>query len=189
MVQLDIRQHQANHDICFFFFCQVPILSLFTSKTTLKVLHIRQSTTLRCGTPPSWALQDRLVGRPPDLELRSSRIEINQIISGCRDETAVAGVFRAGLRPEFRDFAEWVFGRHGIGSLRFLVFGDHSFGGRKLDNRLILCREPVPGRGSNFRIIARSDADVYHLDKYRAALRACPTQPFSDPLFGFQPEQ
>ncbi|KAH6636903.1 hypothetical protein F5144DRAFT_469631, partial [Chaetomium tenue] len=153
----------------------VPVLSLCTRKTSLKVLHIRQPAPVRSGVQPCWALHDRFVGRHPSLELRSTPSEINNVISGCRDETAAASLFRSGLRSEFRDFAEWVFGQHGIGSLQFLVFGDYSFGGRKSDNRLILCRNPMLEKKSNFQILTRSDTDVYHLDEYRDALRACPT--------------
>ncbi|KAH6845437.1 hypothetical protein B0I37DRAFT_380127 [Chaetomium sp. MPI-CAGE-AT-0009] len=161
------------------------IILPFTSKTSLKVLHIRQPVPISYTGHASWALHDDHVGRHMGIEIRSPPGEIDDVISGRCAETAAAGVFRPGLRLHFRQFAEWVFGPQGVGSLQFLVQGDYSYGGRKLDNRLILCRDAAAGRKSNFRILARRETDVAHLDKYRAALRACPSHAFYDHSFGW----
>lgn len=168
------------------------ILWLFTGKKSLKVLHIRQPVPYRQPSSsgfhggPSWALPDHLLDRRWGVwgnEMRTSPREVDDIISGRGDETDAALKFRQGMYSDFRDFAEWAFGPHGIRSLEFLVFGDYSFGGRKPDNRLIFCWSP--SEQSHFRIIARSETDVAALDEYRAALRACPTHAFFDHHIGW----
>ncbi|KAK3299269.1 uncharacterized protein B0H64DRAFT_387927 [Chaetomium fimeti] len=156
----------------------------FVAKASLKVLHIRQPSPDSRGSEMSWALGRGQVGRGSDITIQSPPSEIDDVISGRCAETAAAAMFRPGLQPRFRQFAEGVFGPQGIGSLQFLVFGDYSFGGRRHDNRLIFCRDTAADRTSNFRILARNETDVAHLEEYRAAVRACPTRAFLENTFG-----
>ncbi|KAK4062576.1 hypothetical protein Purlil1_14210 [Purpureocillium lilacinum] len=108
----------------------------FRYKNTLKVLHIRQSTSdLR--SYPSWALVP-------------SR-------SGSRAGSSFLSGSGRVLRTHFRQFAEWVFGPEGITSMWVVVFGDFSYGGRKPQDNLVLCRDTAGGTG--FRLLQVEDKE------------------------------
>lgn len=79
------------------------------------------------------------------------------------------------LRTHFRQFAEWVFGPGGIASVWVVIFGDFSYGGRKPQDNLLLCRDTAGGTG--FRLLQVEDKEWIEVqDAYRSALEACPSE-------------
>ena len=133
----------------------------FTSKTSLKVLHIRQSESDANRGCTSWAVYSRY-NRPEEAE-------------------EVEG--HPTLRPEFCQFAEWAFGPQGIGSLCLVVYGDFAYGrsrdpGLNLERGkiLILCRDTSDRAKRNFRVVREDSPQARILDEYRDALGACPIE-------------
>lgn len=95
-------------------------VSGFTSKTSLQVLHMRQSGRDLMRYYTNW---DTSKDEPFDfasMELPSKRFPM--------------------LEKSFVDFAQWVFGPTGIRSLRLLAYGDFSYEGRFGNRALLLCR-------------------------------------------------
>jgi hypothetical protein len=193
-----VRCTYANHNAK-----QRPILLPFTSKTCLKVLHIRRSTS-DFGRYMSWALDDsRAVdvseaadaasplsgmsmfsSSPASSGAPSAAGEPDHVDAG-RDAEGVAAsanrarVLHPSLRPVFRRFVEWAFGPQGVGSLRLVVFGNLAYGGRRPQDNLIICRNTANGGSSNFQIIDWNSLEGNRevLGEYRDALRACPIEP------------
>ncbi|KAF5537201.1 hypothetical protein FNAPI_11487 [Fusarium napiforme] len=127
------------------------ILLPFTSKTSLKVLHIRQSASdlEQCA---SWAINE-----DPALATSATRSDTSSASgeslswtdSGPTTPTGAAGDVTFGpnavevtadnhggslwplLQHDFRQFLEWAFGPQGIASLDIVAFGDFAHGDRE----------------------------------------------------------
>ncbi|KAM5357024.1 hypothetical protein ACJZ2D_016690 [Fusarium nematophilum] len=172
------------------------ILLPFTSKASLKVLHIRQSG-LDLKQYASWAINNHPAsatsGTRSDTSSESGESlpwtdsGLTTPTSATKDVTfgpnavEVAAGKNGGwrgptLRHEFRQFAEWVFGPQGIASLDIVAFGDFAHGGRVTRNNLLLCRD-ADGT-SNFRLLDEYGREWKEVrDKYRTAMEACPVEP------------
>ncbi|KAK3896511.1 AAA family ATPase, partial [Staphylotrichum tortipilum] len=134
----------ATLDLNFMGLCCVPqrlkpILLPFASKTSLKVLHIRQSRSRLGAFNVPWALFARSglrlaspqsgSGNPIEwaaeeadgLDSASNIADPNNA-----DDPSPEKSEKPKLRPEFRQFAEWVFGPHGVHSLQLLVCGNYT---------------------------------------------------------------
>lgn len=130
-------------------------------------MHIRQSgPDLR--TSPSWAFSND--GDDGDFDTTGMGLPDADFPS---------------LKKSFVDFAQWVFGPTGIGSLRLLAYGDFSHGGRFAENTLLLCRRGLsPGaevsdRFLRFREVRKGgDVELWELFKREEhVLSACPCDP------------
>ncbi|KAF5597544.1 AAA family ATPase [Fusarium pseudoanthophilum] len=172
------------------------ILLPFTSKTSLKVLHIRQSASdlEQCK---SWAInEDQILatsttrsdilsesgeslpwtdsgpttptGATQDVTFGPNAVEIATGNNG--------GSLWPPLDHEFRQFVEWAFGPQGIASLDIVAFGDFAHGGRETRNNLLLSRSN--DATSKFQILDPYGRDFEEVrDKYRDAMEACPVEP------------
>ncbi|KAF5624740.1 AAA family [Fusarium sp. NRRL 25303] len=149
------------------------VLLRFTSKASLKVLHICQSA-LDLEQRASWA-----INKDPALATSSTRSDTSSengeslpwTDSGPTSPTGTTvdvtfgpnavetaaddngGCLEPRLQPEFRQFLEWAFGPQGIASLDIVAFGDFAHGGRETWYNLLLCRS-TNGMG-NFRFLNR----------------------------------
>ncbi|KAJ9130920.1 hypothetical protein NKR23_g11970 [Pleurostoma richardsiae] len=136
----------------------------FASKTSLQVLHMRQSgPALRYYS--SWA-------KPADTD----------------DTVDWAGMdLPDGKFPRlgrsFIEFAQWAFGSTGIQSLRLLAYGDFSYNERFAYSTLLLCRRDPPrgqegdARFLRFREVKEGeDRELWELyERELCFLAACPT--------------
>jgi hypothetical protein len=174
---------------------QKYILLPFTVKTSLKVLHIRQtcsdlryfesmaidntpmevtSDAISIATLESWESED-LSDSGPGSDMEGIHPVPDAEISARRYETPSGH----RLKNKFCRFAEWVFGPQGIASLQVVVFGDFAHGGRMPSQNLLLCRSRQ-GR-SKFRVLGGSDPELKRVQaEYRKVLEACPVQPLSE---------
>ena len=154
---------------------QKPILLPFTTKSSLKFLHIRQSSS-------DLQYFKSLALRTPEAGTETSNEQDGtdqSSAAGTMSKTTNPGAHPRPpdmsrlLRGEFLDFAEWAFGPQGIRSLDIVIHGDFSHGGHMGLNNLMLLRN---GDGENgFNLLAKSDRrwqDVVH--RYRDVLEACP---------------
>ncbi|KAH6854109.1 hypothetical protein B0I37DRAFT_22148 [Chaetomium sp. MPI-CAGE-AT-0009] len=165
------------------------ILLPFSSKESLKVIHIRQS-----GVGWSWVIEDDEINpgffRMTPEERRKAVDEQERKESGHGVESGHVSTadeydaaLRARIQPEFGELAEWAFGPRGICSLQAIAYGDFSRGGRMGRSRevdqLLVCRNTHTGDGehSNFRIVRKDDPEARVLDKYDDALQALPMEP------------
>ncbi|KAF5635326.1 AAA family ATPase [Fusarium tjaetaba] len=179
------------------------ILFPFTSKTSLKVLHIRQSApNIEQGA--SWAINE-----DPALATSITRSDtssesgesLSWTDSGPTTPTGAAGDVTFGpnavevtaynhggslwplLQHDFRQFLEWAFGPQGIASLDIVAFGDFAHGGR--ENEIVkkskisivtLWRPVRQNRSLNFEIVVLSEhpTRVAELDEGRSQrIEAC----------------
>ena len=80
------------------------------------------------------------------------------------------------LKYELFDFARWAFGPRGISTLRFLAFGDFSYGGRHKDSCLLFYRQRI-GSTDGFRLASRDNViEFSEIDKPFEFLSTCPTE-------------
>ncbi|KAF5698704.1 AAA family ATPase [Fusarium mundagurra] len=172
------------------------ILLPFTSKASLKVLHIRQSA-LDLKQCASWAINEDAAlvtlstrsdtssesgeslpwtdsgpttptGATQDVPFGPNAVEVADGNNG--------GCLWPPLQPEFRQFLEWIFGPQGIASLDIVAFGDFAHGGRESTYNLLLSRST--DATSNFRVLDKYRRECEEVrDKYRDALEACPVEP------------
>jgi hypothetical protein len=153
----------------------------FTTKSSLKLLHIRQSS-LDLRYVKSLALRTPETGAETSNEQNGT----DQLsAAGTMSENANHGAHPRPtdlsrlLRSEFLSFAEWVFGAQGIRSLDVIIHGDFSHGNYKGQNNLMLLRN---GDGeTGFNLLAASDRrwrDVLH--RHRDVLEACPADSLLD---------
>lgn len=149
----------------------------FTSKTSLKAIHIRQtrSDIQKFG---SWALRDRispLISRARSDASSDSDLTTHTEIASFEfddDELAPPGTY---LRNEFRHFAQWAFGPEGISSLDIIAYGDFAHGGRLSSDSVLLKRQT--GRTSHFRVLAAMGWEWKDaLDQYHVEMGACPSE-------------
>ncbi|PNP60807.1 hypothetical protein FNYG_14427 [Fusarium nygamai] len=175
------------------------ILLPFTSKASLKILHIRQSASdlEQCK---SWAINEvpALTASSTRSDTSSeSRVSLLWTDSGLTTPTSAAGDVTFGpnavevaadnnggclwppLQHKFRQFLEWVFGPQGIASLDIVAFGDFAHGGRESTYNLLLSRST--NATSNFRLLDRYGRDWEEVRyKYGDAMEACPVEPLSE---------
>ena len=160
------------------------MLMPFVSKTSLKMLHIRQSGS-DLEHYGSWAIKqasDTTIKSLSDCGNFSSATDsvatnsINEM-----EETPLASdlsgtVNKHRLRDEFRRFAEWVFGPQGIASLHIIAFGDFAHGGRATHNNLLLCRDSH--ESGSFRLLRENESKWAEIrEEYRNMMEACPVEP------------
>ncbi|KAF4501071.1 AAA family ATPase [Fusarium agapanthi] len=172
------------------------ILLPFTSKASLKVLHIRQSA-LDLKQCDSWAIDEdaALASWNTRSDTSSETGEFHSwtysgpaATTGATEDVTFGrhaikvatdnneGCLGPPLQHEFRQFAEWVFGPQGIASLDIVAFGDFAYGGREAMYDLLLSRST--DATSNFRILDRYGRDWEEVPyKYRDAMEACPVEP------------
>ncbi|UPL00365.1 hypothetical protein LCI18_011299 [Fusarium solani-melongenae] len=159
------------------------ILLPFTSKTSLKAIHIRQ-TMSDISNFRSWALVDIL---PPLISRANDDASSDSDLTTYTEDSIPGSDWdfdftqrEPELRNEFCYFAEWAFGLDGIPSLDIIAFGDFAYGGRENDRNVLLGRNT--SGTSNFRMLeAKAGEWKDALDKYHVAMGACPV----DHLFTF----
>lgn len=145
----------------------------FTEKSSLKILHIRQSRSdFLHGVPPSWALKNHA----SEADLNKGTVSGTNSLAIETDWTDEEAVDRRLLRPAFAQFAEWIFGPKGIHSIQLVVFGDYAHGVKHPGN-FILCRNMDDGIATHFRIIGKDHPEADVLNQYRDALEPCPMRP------------
>ncbi|KAK3897443.1 AAA family ATPase, partial [Staphylotrichum tortipilum] len=191
-----LKNPLAALDLNFMGLCCVPqrlkpILLPFTSKTSLKVLHIRQSRSMLDAFDVPWALfpsrsrRSRLRLASPQSGSGNPIEWASEEADGLDSANSTADPKDADdpspekseepkLRPEFRQFAEWVFGPHGIRSLQLLVCGNYA--NNNWPYRVVLERS-TGGEGNGlFRDpilrLQRSEA----VEAYRDLLGVCPVR-------------
>lgn len=174
------------------------------------MLHIRQSRPNLGGHYTSWAVgDDRAVDVPDTVDAVSPVSGMSTLSSrasseipdqagepdgvdntggdaegGAGNTGREGGVVEPSLRPEFRRFAEWVFGPQGVGSLQLIVVGDLAYGDRAPRHNLIIRRSITDGGISDFRVISHDNlvGELEVLGEYRDALEACPVEPLLEDL-------
>ncbi|RGP81013.1 hypothetical protein FLONG3_802 [Fusarium longipes] len=169
------------------------ILLPFTSKNSLKCLHIRQ-TAVNAATSPSWvfnkALEIRIIeaeqkGRPINDTTRSDNsldFQSKQDIAEGLEDILVAMKERREwktppLKRSFRHFVDWAFGPTGIASLEYIVAGDLSHRSRYSESNALICRSV--GGGMRYRVIKQQNAGEEWRDvksRFGMALEACPVE-------------
>ncbi|KAH8900342.1 hypothetical protein GQ53DRAFT_862345, partial [Thozetella sp. PMI_491] len=151
------------------------LLCIFTPRTSLKVLHIRQSRS-DIGHTGSWGILETSSGRDgPPLSSLSGR-PIDEIDSGSIKYPLNM------LRIGFLRFLEWVFGPRGVPSLQVVAFGDFAYGGRGTQN-VMATRSPE--RPVHFRLVDESMPEWKEILSENSELfEACP----NEPLLGFGPD-
>ncbi|KAG8405735.1 hypothetical protein J3458_021673 [Metarhizium acridum] len=159
------------------------LLLPFKSKTSLKVLHIRQSGS-DLKHYASWAVegQDRTsrqgsVASHDSMEsLPWTDSSVTSLPTEMEDATVRHEAWlRHRMRNEFCRFAEWVFGPYGISSLRIMAFGDFAYGGRSITNNFLFGRNTEGN--SHFRLLSEYEPEWKNIrDEYRHALGACPVE-------------
>ncbi|KAH6972917.1 hypothetical protein BKA56DRAFT_593007 [Ilyonectria sp. MPI-CAGE-AT-0026] len=145
-------------------------VSGFASKTSLQVLHMRQSGTDLVRHHLGW---DKPAERNDELfDFAGIELPVERFPM---------------IGNAFIDFAQWVFGPTGICSLRLLVYGDFSYEGRFGNATLLLCRRDS-SRGTEdsadeeasqvlrFREVKEGeDAELWGLfEREKHVLTACP---------------
>jgi hypothetical protein len=133
----------------------------FTSKTSLKVLHMRVPVK-DLNRDGWWTLHP--IQATSDMR---SEAPLNDVVF--RGSEVLRGRM---LEDEFCRFADWVFGPQGVTSLHVLACGDFSYGTSNTSN-LILCRN-TEGSG-NFQLLW-DDSPIWSevFDEYRNELESCP---------------
>src|SRR4051794_7591845 len=115
----------------------------FTKKTSLRVLHVRQSGP-DLVRRTSWGIQpDTEVSLPTRSESVSTK-NYQCRIPQCDWGVAVdepSSNYHGGLTMELHELGQWAFGPEGISSLRVLAFGDFSHKGRFAKSSVLLCKE------------------------------------------------
>ncbi|KID73422.1 ATPase family AAA domain-containing protein 3C [Metarhizium brunneum] len=160
------------------------LLLPFKSKTSLKVLHIRQSGS-DLKHYASWAVegQDR-TSRQGSVASHNSMESVpwtDSSVTSLPTEMEDATVrheawLRHRMRNEFCRFAEWVFGPYGISSLQIMAFGDFAYGGRSITNNFHFGRNTEGN--SHFRLLSEYEPEWKNIrDEYLNALGACPVEP------------
>lgn len=156
---------------------QKEILGPFALKSTLKILHFRQTGS--------------------HLKARGSRaLEYPQKTSGIGSSSRIRSTFRFDkylavvppdelekmVLPSFARHLDWIFGPRGISSLEVVAFGDFAHGrnGWALHN-LFVCRQP----GKRYRVFDARDKINRHewidtAHKYKSFLESCPIGPLVD---------
>lgn len=156
----------------------------FTTKTTLKVLHLRQtgrdkrrwgSLVLDLHRQPS-DKDEALDG----LEFRTRERQSQEICITNADHSALQGL----LKHSFCSLVEWAFGPEGIPSLQVIACGDFAHGrnGEDLHN-IFVCRNADTaadcGDGRLYRVFDARDKKHQHewaplVRPYWRFLEACP---------------
>ncbi|KAF2193539.1 hypothetical protein K469DRAFT_691105 [Zopfia rhizophila CBS 207.26] len=148
-------------------FLKQVIGALTASKSSLQVLHIRQS-----GSDLKWTASWGIC-----LKRYKSGYYIPVYTTDQDEEFPV-------LVEELSEFARWAFGPDGFVALKILAFGDFSYQGRHQRAQVLLCRDESRvsdnASGKNFRYVKKSDQELWELlEYYSEALESCP----ADPLF------
>ncbi|KAM6511256.1 hypothetical protein FALCPG4_016258 [Fusarium falciforme] len=152
------------------------ILLPFTSKTSLKAIHIRQ-TMSDVSNFGSWALVEILA---PSISRANSDASSDSDLTTYTEDSDPGPDWdldftqrEPELRNEFRHFAEWAFGPDGIPSLDIIAFGDFAYGGWENSRNVLLGRNT--SGTSNFRMLdAKAGEWKDALDKYHVVMGACP---------------
>lgn len=143
------------------------MLAPFASKSSLKLIHIRQGYVLPWReqvwvwqkTDTKWESYWTTDAAPND--------DIRQVMFNhfcCAHET-----FQ--LREEFCCFVEWAFSETGISSLQTIAVGDHSPAFEQLDSQIFFQRNTAGG----FHIISRSSKKWRYIAEENATLlQSCP---------------
>lgn len=167
------------------------------TKTSLKIVHIRQSgKDVNIQNRKSFALKPERVGnwvsdttpeqpQSSDESSTSSDSDMADIMAETQkssqtnntghNDSVVDDNTWAGrrLRGNFRDFADWVFGPQGVASLQFVAFGDFSYGYEDDFNTFVLRRESKDT--SKYRFVDDFDEDWEEIrNEYRNMLESCP---------------
>lgn len=104
---------------------------------------------------------------------------INEVDVDPTMDPEIEGANSLPLRPEFRQFLEWVFGPNGVPTVQFIAYGDFSYGGRRgrRGGRNLILRRGSDGTAAiQVRLSLESLwDDVPH--QYRNLLEACPLEP------------
>ncbi|KAJ2996538.1 hypothetical protein NUW58_g947 [Xylaria curta] len=140
------------------------ILQPFKSKTSLKLLHLRQSR-IDMYRYESLGLKKSVLdeGRMNDLGRYSEEGELGQ-----------AKALR-GLRDPFHQFLTWVFSPNGLLSLQVVAFGDFAISDAYSRYNVIVCRDTNESTG--FRILSPLNPEMKRiLSEYRDVLGACPSE-------------
>ncbi|KAI8652008.1 hypothetical protein NCS56_01417400 [Fusarium sp. Ph1] len=155
------------------------ILLPFTSKTSLKAVHIRQ-TMSDISNFGSWAFVEVLA---PLISRANSDASFDSDLTTYTEDSDPGLDWdldftqrEPELRNEFRHFAaEWALGPDGIPSLDIIAFGDFAYGGLTKGCNVLLGRST--GGTSNFRMLhAKAGEWKDALDKYHVAMGACPVE-------------
>jgi hypothetical protein len=169
----DLHEWVAGCSLCFL---QKYILLPFTSKTSLKAIHIRQ-TMSDISNFGSWAFVEVLA---PLISRANSDASSDSDLTTYTEGPDLGPDWdmdftqrEPELRNDFRHFAEWAFGPDGIPSLDIIAFGDFAYGGRENGHNVLLGRNT--SGTSNFRMLdAKTGEWKDALDKYHVAMGACP---------------
>ncbi|KAK0665428.1 hypothetical protein QBC41DRAFT_379707 [Cercophora samala] len=159
---------------------QKEVLVPFTLKSTLKMVHFRQTGS--------------------QIKARGSRaLEYPQTDPGARSRFKVQSRFRHDhylvavapeelekmLLPSFAALLDWIFGPTGISSLEVVAFGDYAHGrnGWALHNMFVSRGQP----GKRYRVFDARDKTNRHewidtAHKYKSFLESCPVGPMVESL-------
>ncbi|GAB1316467.1 hypothetical protein MFIFM68171_06677 [Madurella fahalii] len=163
------------------------LLKPYASKSTLKVLHIRQTglSKMNHGSMAMVLPRSRLARQTMILH-RTERGEEDEGLD--YEDTWVKSadhqVLQGILNPSLHRLAEWAFGPQGIPSLQLIAFGDFAYrrNGWSLHN-IFVCRSADKGSGDRaYRVFGARDKE--HEDEwapivapYWPFLEACPVGP------------
>ncbi|KAF4957892.1 hypothetical protein FGADI_2721 [Fusarium gaditjirri] len=169
------------------------ILLPFVARRSLKVLHIRH-TGMNSGPGASWVFNHALElkiteaeneGVPIDDTTKAGssfntdaeehvRVSLEELTTALRERREWK---TPPLQQSFRDFANWVFGPAGVGSLEYIVAGDLSHGNRYAANNALVCR--VVGAERRYRVVSQELGGPEWRDakgRFGSALAACPVE-------------
>ncbi|KAL2817947.1 hypothetical protein BDW59DRAFT_129607 [Aspergillus cavernicola] len=143
-----------------------PIISPLTSKTRLKILHIRESGSDLKHLRSRWIERPKNGIHDSELSNDENNAEFSRI-NGCPEITRA-----------FHKFAQWAFGARGFPSLQVLAYGDFSYNGRYKKSNALFCRDvglPTPSE-RNYRRLTKADKPLWDmLHQHTDILQACPT--------------
>ncbi|KAL1965854.1 hypothetical protein VTN77DRAFT_4987 [Rasamsonia byssochlamydoides] len=165
-----------------------PIISPLTKKSSLKVLHIRQSGS-DLKRFRSWGIRYAVSAADPhgesdEMDSSTSATGSSESSEDKRSGESLSKEKRFPEIPEALDkFAQWAFGHKGFRSLQVLAFGDFSYNGRYSRGNVLLCRKSDSAQmqqgglpGKNYRHLTKGDQSLRDLlRKYFHVLQACPT--------------
>lgn len=190
------KTHDFAHTVL-----QRYLLRPFVPKTSLRLLHIRQ-TNFDIRSTASLAFKGRHTASETDSEtggLEAGESQDPESLSPWPDSDSqsefgegshandgrVVDWYTAGilgkLRKEFVQFAKWIFSPQGVASLQIVAFGDFAHG-RFYQESIMLCRDP--DSPMNFRGFDVHSTECKRiLDEHRDVLGSCPVQPLlGEPL-------
>ncbi|KAI1259879.1 hypothetical protein F5Y18DRAFT_408045 [Xylariaceae sp. FL1019] len=174
------------------------ILQPFVSKSSLKLLHIRQSLSdiHRYESVAVQPMIDMRLDVKSEYEGRASEELADSASSGSgtscslfsdadvipeSNDEGVAGEQHEALaefRPEFRKLIEWIFGPEGISSLQTVAFGDFANIDPYSSHNRIFCRNTQGG--CNFQVLDQFSPVARKISReYCHILQACPIEPLS----------